>query len=379
MDVKMVDSYERITMVLVDTSAFIEANSDFIGFHSALLPSFFNAVDSKEIILLTHPILEKEIQKHIEDSSIYKDYQQLVTHLGKCKDALILAGCNDAELFKKIAGFDIKSKTFEMFKNNYANAVMLGYPEPDIIFEQYFSAKPPFATNGKKKNEFPDAFVIESAKQYLEEHYNESLLVVSRDSDWEMAFDDIDNVFFSDSVSDAIKRINKIESILSDEMIRELLQSVYKEMLTDVQFYAESECYDVYGFDFVEDFEVDRIEVDSIDDVCFVPLKITRSSLLIKTTAKVIVDGRGVILDEDRSVWLNEENDYVYKAYADMDLTGGEAEVECEIEIGFDFDDIVGTAQVSSVKLNNRFVIEVEGGCISLTDIIDEDCYSYYK
>ena len=31
MDVKMVDSYERITMVLVDTSAFIEANSDFIG------------------------------------------------------------------------------------------------------------------------------------------------------------------------------------------------------------------------------------------------------------------------------------------------------------------------------------------------------------
>lgn len=60
MDVKMVDSYERITMVLVDTSAFIEANSDFIGFHSALLPSFFNAVDSKEIILLTHPILEKK-------------------------------------------------------------------------------------------------------------------------------------------------------------------------------------------------------------------------------------------------------------------------------------------------------------------------------
>lgn len=34
-------SPERITMVLVDTSAFTEVNSDFIGLHSALLPSFF--------------------------------------------------------------------------------------------------------------------------------------------------------------------------------------------------------------------------------------------------------------------------------------------------------------------------------------------------
>jgi hypothetical protein len=73
LNIKMANSIERITMVLVDTSAFIEANSDFIGFHSALLPSFFNAVASKKIILLTHPILEKEILKHIEDSSIYKD------------------------------------------------------------------------------------------------------------------------------------------------------------------------------------------------------------------------------------------------------------------------------------------------------------------
>ena len=36
-------SNERITMVLVDTSAFTEANSDFIGLNSSLLPSFFDA------------------------------------------------------------------------------------------------------------------------------------------------------------------------------------------------------------------------------------------------------------------------------------------------------------------------------------------------
>ena len=92
---------ERITMVLVDTSAFTEANSDFIGLHSALLPSFFDAATEKGIVLLTHPILDKEIQKHIDDSSIYKEYQKLVIQLGKCKDVLVLAECMMPNFSKK--------------------------------------------------------------------------------------------------------------------------------------------------------------------------------------------------------------------------------------------------------------------------------------
>lgn len=71
MDKKIDSSSERITMVLVDTSAFTEANSDFIGLHSALLPSFFNATTEKGIVLLTHPILDKEIQK------TYRRFQHL--------------------------------------------------------------------------------------------------------------------------------------------------------------------------------------------------------------------------------------------------------------------------------------------------------------
>ena len=97
--------------------------------------------------------------------------------------------------------------------------------------------------------------------------------------------------------------------------------------------------------------------------------------MLIKTTARVVVDGHGVIFNEDESIWINEEDDYIYKVYSDMSLIGGEAEVECEIEIQFDFDDLVGSAWVSSVKFNNGFSIEVEGGYISLTDISEEDCY----
>lgn len=374
MDKKIDNSSERITMVLVDTSAFTEVNSDFIGLYSALLLSFFNAAAEKGIVLLTHPILDKEIQKHIEDSSIYKEYQKLITQLGKCKDVLILAECNDVDLFKKIASFDIKAKTYETFIHNYSEAIRLGYPDPEKIFDKYFSAKPPFSATGKKKNEFPDAFVIEAAQQYLTDHPNEILLVVSKDGDWEKAFSDMDNAVICNSISEAVTKINKIESVLSEEIIAELFKSAYQEMLAEVQFSAECECYGMSDYEFAEDFEADRIEVTCIDDT-IVPLKITRSSLLIKTTATISIDGHGIVLDEDSSIWDKEDGAYIYSVYADMSVTDGEAEVECEIELGFDFDDPAGTVQVSRVKLNNRFNIEIIGGSVELTAIDPEADY----
>ena len=69
---------ERITTILVDTCAFRDANSDFIGISSMLLPSFFSVIKEKDILLLTHPILEREIEKHIEDSGMYVIYLKVV-------------------------------------------------------------------------------------------------------------------------------------------------------------------------------------------------------------------------------------------------------------------------------------------------------------
>lgn len=92
------DTHERITTILVDTCAFQEANSDFIGINSMLLPSFFSAVCEKGVLLLTHPILEREIEKHIGDSGLYKDYQNLVLQLNKCRDVLKHGNCGDESL-----------------------------------------------------------------------------------------------------------------------------------------------------------------------------------------------------------------------------------------------------------------------------------------
>ena len=92
----------RITLVLIDTCAFRDVNSDFPGIIRQLLPSFFSTINKKGIVLLTHPVLENEIRKHIEDSGLYKDYQILVSQLYKNNETLRHFACTNEELFSKI-------------------------------------------------------------------------------------------------------------------------------------------------------------------------------------------------------------------------------------------------------------------------------------
>lgn len=349
---------ERITTILVDTCAFRDANSDFIGIRSLLLPSFFDAIKDKDMLLLTHPILEKEIKKHIEDSGLYKDYQSLVSQINKCTYVLQHADCFEEKLFEKIAKYDIKGKTFEAFTDYYKDAAKLDYPDPEIIFDLYFSGKPPFALTGKKKSEFPDAFVIEATKQYLEEHSNDILLVVSKDGDWKEAFAGYDEVIICNSIDEALKKINSTENILSNEMLDKVFRGAYEDILLNAKQCVEYECYELNDYEFIDELKIDSVEVEGIDD-CFIPLKISRDKILIKTTFTIKVLGHGQILDEDRSIWDSEDEEYIIQVYSDIEFSDGYAEIECEIGIEFDFDIPEYTSQVVSFKLNNRGNISI--------------------
>ena len=363
-------STERITAVLVDTSAYRHANSDFIGVYSSTLPLFFEAIKEKDVLLLSHPILEREIENHITNSSIYKDHNGLSSLLRKCQKTLEYFDCHNDEYFKRIINLDIKSNTLETFSNHYSKAVRLDYPKPEVVFDQYFAVKPPFSSS-KKKAEFPDAFVIQSAKEFLLSHENEILLVVSSDNDWKTAFSDTENVVFCSSLSKAVAMINSIDCILDSQTINELFQTAYKDIQDRVQFSVDCECYDFPEYEFIEDFFTDSVKVKNISDL-FDPLKITRSSMLLKSTASLSVAGHGTVFDEDGSVWDSEEREYVFKSYADFCVSNGAAEVECEILLTFDFDDPLNTVQVSKINLNNRGNIEVKADDCDLVPVDSE-------
>lgn len=97
------------------------------------------------------------------------------------------------------------------------------------LLNYYLNSKAPFAMSGKKKAEFPDAFVFDATRKYLEKHPNDILLVISKDSDWTTAFNQIENVIICDSISNALTKISNIDSILSQEMLSQIFRGAYKE------------------------------------------------------------------------------------------------------------------------------------------------------
>lgn len=348
---------ERITSILVDTSAFTEANSDFIGLRSRLLPAFFENIETKGILLITHPILDNEMYKHIEDSSIYRNYQDLVKKLKQCNNLLENIGCIDKKLFQKIEEFDVLEFTFETYKSNFEGAVRLPYVKAEMIFEKYFNSIPPFST-GKKKSEFPDAFVIEAAKQYLSEHSNEILLVVSKDSDWEKSFENEENIVICDSISSANNMLNSIDCILDNVIIEKLYTKMHEDMKNSIHSLVESESYTIGNYELLDDIEIDIVEINEIYN--YIPLKITHSSILIKATVSLSVDGSGIILNEDNSYWDKEDGVYLFKSFENLVFTNGLAEIDCEILLSYDFDDPLETVQLEDVTLNNNYCIELE-------------------
>lgn len=127
------------------------------------------------------------------------------------------------------------------------------------IFNDYFSSNPPFENNEQKKNEFPDAFAIESTKLFFDEEY----YVVSKDKGWQKAFSDVANctfflesgLFFShiERMLVEAKRLRKAHKVIENNFYP--IQELLKEQFPNHGFMATD----------VPDEYVDSVEVTQVD------------------------------------------------------------------------------------------------------------------
>jgi hypothetical protein len=71
------------------------------------------------------------------------------------------------------------------------------------VFQKYFTAAPPFAASGKKKNEFPDAVALLSVEVWANKN-NKSVLAVSGDKDWAEYAENSERIDVVSDLSDAL-------------------------------------------------------------------------------------------------------------------------------------------------------------------------------
>lgn len=202
--------------------------------------------------------------------------------------------------------------------------------------------------------------------------YNAILLVISKDSDWTTAFNQIENVIICDSISNALTKISNIDSILSQEMLSQIFRGAYKEIISNAQQNVECECFELDDYENLNELEIESVKIDCVSDN-FIPLKIARDSLLLSTNVTIKVSGYAEVFDEENSIWDSVDREYFYMAYADIDFTDAEAEVDCEILISFDFDDPENTAQVMEFHLLNQGNICIDCEGASIREIDEEE------
>ena len=363
--------------MIIDTSSYYKNQCDFAGINSSIIPTFLQLLETNNIILLTHPILDYEIRKHIKDSSLIKRTNDLQVLIRKCRDQLALINIQSDELLEKVNELKIEKRLIDGFNCFYRRAVSLPYVDAQSIFDDYFKERAPFSSSGKKKSEFPDAFILKGLTEYCRNNVNSCVLVISDDSDWKKAVTGNKQIIQVDTLDSAMVFLWTQLDDKSD-LFRMLVSKVKNELWNEIADAATGEAFRIDSIDTAEEIDITNVSVTAIDDE-IVPLEVNEDSALLQLSVTLSVDGNSEYLDENRSAWDDEDKCYYFLAYTYLEFQNASAEIDCEVRINFVNDGSFATIFLESVKITNKWdiTLNLENAKISEQDITDygEDDY----
>jgi predicted nucleic acid-binding protein len=157
----------KTSHVFIDTEVFISAN---FKFSSGRLKKVKDLLVANKITIHLTDITIKEVESNIEKAvsnlnSLIKDFQNKAKIIQNIEPYDILFSYDSSKVLESIkADFSKFLKSWQA-KDSYTyiapciNVISINAVSIESIFEKYFTQKAPFK-DGKKKNEFPDAFVI---------------------------------------------------------------------------------------------------------------------------------------------------------------------------------------------------------------------------
>lgn len=356
-----------INAVIIDTSAIIGANCDFLGINDSIIPSLFDCLQQQQITLLSHPILDYEIKKHITDSGIYPKLSKLISQIKKEEYFFTTFKIPINDILQTMENYKLDQKLLNAFETFYKESLSLPYSNPESVFEQYFSNESPFAATGNKKSEFPDAFVIMSIKQYLKSHPEVSLLVISKDTDWEKSFKDCTQVKQTDTILGGVYILQQQQQQQQQQFIISKFSTIKALLEEYVIHEAQNESYVLEGYEYTDDFEVTSLNVQHIsDDIVF--FNSSPETIILQTYAILQVSGHVKAIDYDRSFWDREENQYMFLEYMMIDCKNGQAKIKIEVSISFNDGNPEDAVNINSVKIHEPYDIHID---INTDTIID--------
>lgn len=315
--------------IIIDTNAFDAKGNDFCGYFDAILPSLFAAIRAQNIQLLSHPVLQGEVFRHINTGDLKTKPENVALSLVRNKVYLELIGVSVDVAIQKLKELDLSQKAIETYNRYYSEATVLPYADSSEVFRKYFESEPPFSDKKDKKAEFPDAFVLGALEKYLENNPDTCVMVVSNDNDWAAALSDKPNALLVDSIDSALQILNKTE-----HKIGECLSSVISDVSAYIGDKATTDIwFEINNYECQEETEVEAVRFVDFDNNGIVPLLLSDNKLMLQVDLDIEVDGSTTIVDYDNSIWDHEDRCYIFTSFSIMEFKDATGRVTAEIQI----------------------------------------------
>lgn len=243
-------------IVYIDTSVFVKENY-FTG--NNRINSLVKLVGKGMISILIHEITINEVLANLQKD--LSSAQRTITSKCGC-----LHNCRDyIPVYDTILKIDVKSLSTQLMDNflKRSQAYVLNYnffTDIGEIFGKYFSCQKPFGS-GKKKDEFPDSFVLASIEYYCKLYGIDDIILLSMDNDMtEYDSDNIKCIGYKEYIS---QKLTEQEDLDSFEELLEEQSSTYEN---DIENYFEERLNDSFTYDnLFNGTEISDIDLQELD------------------------------------------------------------------------------------------------------------------
>ena len=286
--------------VFVDTSVF---EKELFEWKGRTLSSLMSLAKSKQVLLVTTDITQREISSRIRSR-----LSEAAIAAPKARSQLaILKAAN--RNWNSVFEFDSEEVAAKMlsgqeryFSRSRAE-VIDAYSDAQGIFDDYFNRRKPFG-DGKKKSEFPDAFVIHGLRKYCTAT-DRNMYVVSLDQDMLSACGD--KLIGEPDLDALINRFNLADPTADLSRLQELVESRTDKIskFVEREFPGLGFLLDDQDGD-VEDVVVTDVEINDV-----LVLEKKRSSLVLEIIVNVKFAAELNYWDADTATY--DEGDILYK------------------------------------------------------------------
>lgn len=257
--------------VYIDSSIFIGKNFNFSGSDFKALVEW--AKEDKIRILLTSITVE-EVR-----SNISKEIDRSIQAIRKArKDARIFKNLPEepiGSIFTELDQNKLESKIYANFKkfisDSGANVLSLSDVDADHVFSLYFGEKAPFGA-GKKKSEFPDAFILAAVNLASEQESN-PVYVVSKDKDFAAASENFQCVIYIESLEKYLDLVashyEELAPLVAQLMVenQEVVKEAIKNQFLELGFYLGDQEGEVYNVEVNEIWGLEEYLISVNDEI----------------------------------------------------------------------------------------------------------------